>query len=235
MTPLSFAGNLTLLLQAFRNWATNAVQLDRFWVPLSPATAGQICSCISRLSSFAQQQGTPEIKQAMQLETIFSFAEDLLLKGRKNKYVADQVCVLTVQAVSQTYPQLQALCILTFGRFFFLYDDKRTFETSRWTENIRSLSSSLKHGRDNAYGSRYLTMDMPAYTSILQKVEHALSKLMTLEDFSNAPPNEIRAWEVQSAAVIALQTMLPPLRGRPYWDLDIADNGTNSMLPGSKH
>lgn len=32
------------------------------------------------------------IADAMQLKNIFSFAEDLLSKGRKNKYVADQVC-----------------------------------------------------------------------------------------------------------------------------------------------
>lgn len=71
-------------------------------------------------------------------------------------------------------------------------------------------------------------MEMPSYTDVLGKVEMAVSKFLAME--AMLTPNEILAWEVQSLIVVAAQTMMPPLRGRPYWDLEIENKGSNSML-----
>ena len=117
---------------------------------------------------------------------------------------------------------------MTFGRYFYSYDNKKSFEASRWCENLRALSCSLKHGWDNSYGTRYLTMEMPSYSAVLHKVEMAVSKFLAME--KNLTPTEALSWEAQSLVVVAAQTMLPPLRGRPYWDLELEDNALNSML-----
>jgi hypothetical protein len=84
-----FAGNIAELLRQFNDWAHEVVQIDRFWAPLSPTTCEQICGTISRLFAFAKVE---KIDDAMQLQAIFNFAKDLVQKGRRNKYIADQVC-----------------------------------------------------------------------------------------------------------------------------------------------
>jgi hypothetical protein len=71
-------------------------------------------------------------------------------------------------------------------------------------------------------------MEMPSFNAVLQKVEYAIEKFHATNGLWQV--TELDVWEFQEITIIALQTMIPPLRGRPYWDLELLDNGSNSMF-----
>lgn len=150
----------------------------------------------------------------MNEKAVFEFAKDLEVKGRRPKYIADQVLKALPMVCMFTHI-FQIMNIQTFGRWFFSPQGKEDFEKSQFSQKLRGLALGLTSTRDRAYGSRYLQMELPTYKEVLQKVCSAFEKVVDAEGENR--PNEARAWEVQETLLLALQTLLPPMRGRPFW------------------
>lgn len=105
---------------------------------------------------------------------------------------------------------------------------KEEFEKSAFSENLRGLSLGLTCTRDRANGSRYREMDLPSYKEVLRNVCSKLERVS--EDEQKSQVDEQQSWDFQEILLIAMQTLLPPMRGRPFWDLDLVEKGKNSMI-----
>lgn len=123
--------------------------------------------------------------------------------------------------------------IITFGRWYHadytrMVKSRQEFESIPTQKNLQGLCTSLTDTRDLKYGSRYLRMDMPAYGDLLKNVKEACGNLIF--ESKRSRPNEPLAWNFQKTVAVAAQTLLPPMRGEPFWDLQLTDDYKNSMF-----
>lgn len=77
--------DLEILLKEFLPWSTDDIVEGRLTTKISVSTATQIRGSIQRFAAF--QKGLFSFKK----ENIVEFCKELLSKGRRKKYVADQV------------------------------------------------------------------------------------------------------------------------------------------------
>lgn len=103
------------------------------------------------------------------------------------------------------------------------------YDNSELSRNIKGLAASLMDDCDSRHAVRYDHMGFPSYKEVL-KIILVECQVLTANKCQAASLSGNR-WRVQKALVLALQVLVPPLRGRPYWDLLVVDNGEQSMIP----
>ena len=96
---MCFAGLDCSVTGGYLDWATRQVQIGRFYPPISAASAVHIVGCVHRLVSFHKEVSGAHVlssdndllKGAMQIEVIHAYADKLVSRQCKEKYVANEV------------------------------------------------------------------------------------------------------------------------------------------------
>ena len=101
-------------------------------------------------------------------------------------------------------------------------------EAALVTKSAGQLCKDLLSEADSRRSKRYKAMKLPEYSPLLKKVESVLQESCQ-ELSSNDPPLPVNAWRLQQALLIGLQVLMPPLRGKTYWDLRTSETETGSM------
>lgn len=91
---------------------------------------------------------------------------------------------------------------------------------------MASLALGLQDSADKKFGSKYDERELPSYRNILEIV---LSKLTAFLHPSKVPKST-NLWDVQALLLVVLQVLLPPIRGKPFWDLHLTKAHGESML-----
>lgn len=90
-----------------------------------------------------------------------------------------------------------------------------------FNKNMRFLASALKLNYDDRSSKKYSQRALPPYQELLSKLIPMFQKAIQTAPFIGDDLKGI--WEFQSVAVVATQILLPPMRGKPFWDLYIDD------------
>jgi hypothetical protein len=137
---------VTELLHQFTVWSTQDISEGRSTAKISNTTARQVCGTVHRLASFHEDRLT------FTKESIFEFSKDLISKGRRNKYVADQVFNPLMHYHKNCYQVHNLIC---FSRFWSLKFSWPEAELSNFLSSMKSLTSSLLHSREDRASGKY--------------------------------------------------------------------------------
>jgi hypothetical protein len=74
---------------------------------------------------------------------------------------------------------------------------------------------------------RYWGKKFPEYSDIVAATRKACTE--AVEKASQGPPTLEEAEQVQQCLTVACQVMIPPMRGKPFWTLQLVDKKDNSV------
>ena len=89
--------------------------------------------------------------------------------------------------------------------------------------NLRALAASLiSHAQDRLPREETFS-SLPDYIDVLSAAHSFCQRV-------KASSNAEDPFEVQCALIVGLQVYLPPLRGKPFWSLDLEDNHQKNSM-----
>jgi hypothetical protein len=84
---------------------------------------------------------------------------------------------------------------------------------------LGDLATGIVSTWDRKYGVRYTMKELPAYLEVLEKVRKLVLEVVEEEPFAGIHSPQKFSSKVQAVLVLGLQCCIPPIRGRPFWDL----------------
>lgn len=235
LTP--FHLNFDTLGAHYLQWATALHVHDRHWGPLEESSANQIFQSAKRYFKYlrvAEDNSLVcpnDLLGVFSCENLYQYLGCLLELGDKKKYVADQVwCTYFCTPLPSMPNFAQGWNLLTFTKWLYEGDARKAFLESNFTKNVRSLCRALQ-----AKGKKEQAPEtVHDFVGDHAKVVHKASKILT-QEFSKAHYqgcylSDGRIFHYQAVLVIALQTLIPPLRGKPFWALQQPGADNTSML-----
>lgn len=93
---------------------------------------------------------------------------------------------------------------------------------------IGQLCRGLLIDFDARSSKKYRGATLPNYHAIAESAKRELLSAVYLIEHSQAVSSQ-KCWKLQQALLVALQILLPPLRGETYWDLTMTPTKTSSM------
>lgn len=176
------------------------------------------------------------LEDVIKIQVVLSWTENMESKLLSKKYISDQVIFAFMVDISR---MLQVWNIQAFSRWL-LGSNIPAYESTDICKDLKSLASkaviysvtalhlsSLVETSEERHRVRYTEMELPAYAEVLGRVIRLYDFLC--ENGMQVASKKESCWIVQKALVLGLQTLVPPLRGRPYWDLKVFDDEKSSM------
>ena len=106
--------------------------------------------------------------------------------------------------------------------------DLTGYHDSDFYRNLQGLSTGLTNTWDKKNGSRYSQATLPAWSSVHETVVNAIEEVLDTEWINELRDSDF-AWKVQALLVLGLQICMPPMRGKPFWDLQMTAVPATSM------
>ena len=101
------------------------------------------------------------------------------------------------------------------------------YEESEFCKLLKALSSSLVCNFDAKHGSRYCQVALPSFAEVVVPVHKACTQLV--ERSKKESPTQELAWDAQAVLLIGLQTLIAPIRGKPFWSQVVHKSSHTSM------
>lgn len=101
------------------------------------------------------------------------------------------------------------------------------YDSCQFSNDLKSLASSLTSTFERKHCSRYDFIDLPSYKEVGLPALKACEAL--LKNDSQVEPSEELGWKVQGVLVVCLQTLVAPMRGKPFWDNVLSESKLSSM------
>lgn len=89
--------------------------------------------------------------------------------------------------------------------------------------NLRALAASLTSNAQDRMPRESTFSSLPEYIDVLSAAHSFCQRV-------KSSPNPQDPFEVQCALIVGLQVYMPPLRGKPFWSLDLADNHQKNSM-----
>lgn len=96
--------------------------------------------------------------------------------------------------------------------------------------DIRQMAQSLLVHKADRLSKKYEEKNLPAYDAVFDALEDFRSR--TLAAYNKGTLLGRSLWDIQDLLVIACQVLLPPLRGKPFWSLQVGRQANGSMNAG---
>ena len=122
----------------------------------------------------------------------------------------------------------QIWAVLAFTKWLHPYKEITSYESSDLTKSAAKLCGSLVADRDSKISARDANNVPPDFSNLVRKVKAELQLAMLVVS-SAGLKEDSKLWRLQQAVVVALQVLLPPLRGKTYWDLQLLPSKHSSM------
>lgn len=113
--------------------------------------------------------------------------------------------------------------IVTLTKWLHQCPTEATWREHETVRNLRALAASLiSHAQDRQPREDTFS-SLPEYIDVLSAAHSFCERV-------KASPNAQDPFEVQCALIVGLQVYLPPLRGKPFWSLDLEDNHQRNSM-----
>jgi hypothetical protein len=90
--------------------------------------------------------------------------------------------------------------------------------------NLRALAASLISHAEERLPKEKTFSSLPEYIDVLSAAHKFCEGVK--ESLNTGDP-----FDVQRALIVGLQVYMPPLRGKPFWSLDLEDNKRKNSMP----
>lgn len=128
---------------------------------------------------------------------------------------------------TSTSTNFQVWNVVTISKWLHQCPTEDLWKQHESVRNLRALAVSLTSHAEDRLPKEETFSNLPEYIDVLS-CSHNFCEAIKADQVSADP------FEVQRALIVGFQVYLPPLRGKPFWSLDLSQDGeNNSMLDPS--
>jgi len=124
--------------------------------------------------------------------------------------------------LSSVLPVLQVSNIVTFTKWLHPCPTEHLWKQHEAVRNLRAFATSLISDTQDRLPKETTFADLPDYLTVLTRC-HRFCRSVEIDATTG------NIWDVQCAVVVGLQVYLPPLRGKPFWSLQLHRAPKKSM------
>lgn len=88
----------------------------------------------------------------------------------------------------------------------------------------------LSRRKDDRRSSKWLGVAFPEHGQLIEKVTFKMQESLSKLEPRVEKLKKADIFEMQASLVVALQVLIAPIRGKPFWSLKMVDNGECSMF-----
>ena len=104
---------------------------------------------------------------------------------------------------------------------------KDAHASSPIVENLRAMAAGVMTRQGAKQSSRYWGKDLPSLDLIVKQTDRECRKLLDIARRGELTPEQEERF--QQCMAVAVQVLVPPIRGKPYYTLETVDTGNNSV------
>lgn len=119
--------------------------------------------------------------------------------------------------------------LLNFTKWLCHGTPKGTYELAALTKNIRTLCRTLMHHKDSREPAQPAVTATSQHGNLVKTVGSFLRQWYDFLEPLQSGANGQQLLTFQGALVIGLQVLIPPIRGKPFWNLHL-DQGIGKSM-----
>lgn len=169
-------------------------------------------------------QSSLGILSKISAEGVEDMVSKLLSLGRRGKYVADEV---PLNYKKSLYHAL--ICQVSNIASFLKWPlgSKEAWLSSPCVASLRRITSSLCTTLRARQETKYWDADWPDFGGVAETTHVRCVQILNRD--VQEPSTKESLEEVEGVLAVALQILIPPMRGKPFWSLLTHDDGIGSM------
>ena len=113
--------------------------------------------------------------------------------------------------------------IVTISKWLHQCPTEDIWKQHESVRNLRALAASLTSHAQDRLPKKETFSDLPEYIDVLSCCHKFCEAIKADKDSANH-------FDVQRALIVGFQVYLPPLRGKPFWSLDLSQDGEKNSM-----
>ena len=114
--------------------------------------------------------------------------------------------------------------IVTISKWLHQCPTEAVWKKHESVRNLRALATSLTSHVEDRLPKDETFMNLPAYIEVLSSAHKFCEAVKRAGGTADS-------FDVQRALIVGFQVYLPPLRGKPFWSLDLKQDSRNNSMP----